>query len=311
MILTCPSCGTQYVVKDGAIPPQGRRVRCASCKHSWHQDPESDAEVDAVDDEATIAEAALIEPRTGPEAEQRAYEAARAAEIPEDDASIDEAGNLAEDAAPDEQDTETAAGYPPIDPVVPPAEALAVAQVDAGPDAPLATAGADDRGARDEPWAAGGDVLDDEFSPFAAREPEAPRRNPVLTIMLIALLIAIAAAAFWFLAPAEWKQRIGIAGSGETPLQLMMTHSDRQKLASGNELLEISGRVINPTDESQDVPPIQAQLRSSTGRLVYSWTIAPPARTLPPGASATFNSAEVNVPAGGDELTITLGSTRT
>ena len=40
MILTCPSCGTQYAVKDGAIPPQGRQVRCASCKHSWHQDPE-------------------------------------------------------------------------------------------------------------------------------------------------------------------------------------------------------------------------------------------------------------------------------
>ena len=42
MILTCPSCGTQYVVKDGAIPPEGRQVRCASCKHSWHQDPGSD-----------------------------------------------------------------------------------------------------------------------------------------------------------------------------------------------------------------------------------------------------------------------------
>ena len=23
MILTCPTCGTQYVVKDGAIPPGG------------------------------------------------------------------------------------------------------------------------------------------------------------------------------------------------------------------------------------------------------------------------------------------------
>ncbi len=41
MILTCPNCGTQYVVKDDAVPPEGRQVRCAACKHSWHQDPES------------------------------------------------------------------------------------------------------------------------------------------------------------------------------------------------------------------------------------------------------------------------------
>jgi hypothetical protein len=140
---------------------------------------------------------------------------------------------------------------------------------------------------------------------------EPRRRSPLLTILLVALLIAALAAAFWFLAPPEWKQRVGITGAGETPLQLMMTHSDRQKLASGNELLAVSGRVINPTDDPQPVPPIRAQLRSATGKLVYSWTIAPPARTLPPGASATFNSAEVNVPAGGDELTITLGSVKT
>src|SRR5437899_11330075 len=51
MILTCPNCGTQYVVKDGAIPPEGRQVRCAACKHSWHQGPdegESDAPTAAV-----------------------------------------------------------------------------------------------------------------------------------------------------------------------------------------------------------------------------------------------------------------------
>ena len=85
---------------------------------------------------------------------------------------------------------------------------------------------------------------------------------------------------------------------------------DRQRLESGNELLTVTGRVINPTDQDQPVPPLQAELRSSTGQVVYSWTIAPPARSLPPGASASFNSAEVNVPPGGDELTITLGSPR-
>src|SRR6476620_3848746 len=102
MILTCPNCGTQYVVKDGAIPPGGRQVRCASCKHSWHQDPDGadegtevgdDASRDPVaeaapphadfsgqdpgassDEDETFAEAAMIEPSTGPELEERAYE---------------------------------------------------------------------------------------------------------------------------------------------------------------------------------------------------------------------------------------------
>ena len=301
MILTCPSCGTQYVVKDGAIPPHGRQVRCASCKHSWHQDPEDGAPPEETE---TIAEAALIEPRSGPEAEQRAYEsAALGSDAPPPDTAVDEAGNLEEETRSDEL-AAVPPGYAPVEPPATPADAL-VEDEPGAPEAPLETG---DSIPQDELRGSEAGIEDDEFSPFAPREVEPARRSRLLSLLLVALLIAAAAAAFWFLAPADWKQRLGVADSGETPLQLMMTHSDLQKLSSGNELLAVSGRVINPTDEAHDVPPIQAQLRSSSGRLVYSWTIAPPARTLPPGASATFNSAEVNVPAGGDELTITLGS---
>ncbi|TNE61745.1 MAG: hypothetical protein EP335_15095 [Alphaproteobacteria bacterium] len=39
MILVCPSCSANFKIPDGAIPPEGRKVRCAKCKHSWHATP--------------------------------------------------------------------------------------------------------------------------------------------------------------------------------------------------------------------------------------------------------------------------------
>ncbi len=297
MILTCPSCGTQYVVKDGAIPPGGRQVRCASCKHSWHQDPEDagDNEIDTAVDpaaegglpeevvveeaqaedlapdsdeeqaEESFAEASLIEPRSGPEAEERAYEEA-----------------AAEDLAAAEEPAEYGKAKEEAPPVV-----------------------------AEEDWQEPPqpEAQEDEFTPFpAAAEVEPRRRSPMLAIVVVIVLVIAIAAAFWFLAPPDLKARLGLAGAGTSPLALVTTHMDRQRLESGNELLTVTGRVINPTGKEQQVPPLQAQLKTKAGKIVYSWTIAPPAHSLAPGASASFNSAEVNVPPGGDELTITLGT---
>jgi hypothetical protein len=153
------------------------------------------------------------------------------------------------------------------------------------------------------------EAQDDEFAPFPAPDETAPkRRSPALAILLVVAAIIVIAAAFWFLAPPDLKSRLGIAGAGTSPLALVTTHMDRQRLESGNELLTVTGRVINPTGKEQQVPPLRAQLKTRAGKVVYSWTIAPPAPSLPAGASVPFNSAEVSVPPGGDELTITLGS---
>ena len=305
MILTCPNCGTQYVVKDGAIPPEGRQVRCAACKHSWHQEPDVTAAAEdegpvpvaaetetiaettapaeqepmAADEDESIAEATLIEPRSGPEAEERAYEEA-----------LIEGGDVPE-----------------------PTEAAVASQVDESPSEVGGSATALESSPVQQDWREPpeAEAAADMFSPFAEDgEVEPRRRGPFLTILIVVLLVVALAAAFWFFAPPNIKAKLGLGATGDSPLALVTTHMDRQRLESGNELLTVTGRVINPTAKEQDVPPLQAQLRSKTGKLVYSWTIAPPARTLPAGASASFNSAEVNVPPGGDELTITLGDPR-
>jgi hypothetical protein len=171
---------------------------------------------------------------------------------------------------------------------------------------PRAPAAATDPDWEEPPLA---EAQDDEFTPFPAPDEVEPRRrNPVLSILIVVIIVIVIAAAFWFLAPPEFKARLGLAGVATSPLALVTTHMDRQRLESGNELLTVTGRVINPTGSEQDVPPLQAQLKTRTGKIVYSWTIPPPARSLAPGASASFNSAELRVPPGGDELTITLGT---
>jgi predicted Zn finger-like uncharacterized protein len=301
MILTCPNCGTQYVVKDGAIPPEGRQVRCAACKHSWHQDPElatlpeegpeaanasdpeqephPDGEADAIpetDDRApgedeSLSEATLIEPRSGPEAEERAYE----------EAVIEGETEGPATSAADEPVPENTPAEPEM----------------AEPE----PAAAD----WEEPPTA--EAAPDMFSPFAAEDGLEPRRrSPALTILILVLLVIVAAAAFWSFAPVGLKAKLGLTAADATSLKIVTTHMDRQHLESGNELLTLTGRVINPSANEQSVPPLQAQLKNHNGKIVYSWTIPAPAPSLAAGASASFNSAEVSVPPGGEELTITL-----
>ena len=288
MILTCPACATQYRLKDDAIPPEGRQVRCAACKHKWHQDGEGAL---APQDDAATAEAAYADADVGiapPQPDPRDAE--------EPVASIPEAA-AHEQMIAEEPQPETPGVYrePPA------AEPVAI---EPEPE-PISTAPS---------WDAPGDARRDEDYGFAAipamHDEDEPRRGGMLGWILgIVLLVVAAAAAFWFFAPPELKARAGIAEVGESELEVLLTTSDRQRLASGNELLAISGRVINSTDRELAVPPIHAELRDADSkRLVYQWTIAPPARSLAPGAAASFNSAEVDVPKGGESLSLRFAS---
>lgn len=86
MILVCPSCDTRYFAEDNAIGKEGRRVRCASCGHSWFAKNQEEGSPAPAEDTGLTREqverlrqtaAANSAARAGPHAEFRAREHAR------------------------------------------------------------------------------------------------------------------------------------------------------------------------------------------------------------------------------------------
>jgi predicted Zn finger-like uncharacterized protein len=153
---------------------------------------------------------------------------------------------------------------------------------------------------------------DQEPDPFAHRPPFRPRSNPTrrwtIAAVAAALILLGGIVAIQFFGTPSFMAQLGLpVGTAEVPLLLDVPRKpERRTLESGNELFAISGRVVNPTNQRQRVPDILAELRDAQGRVVYSWTITPPRRTIGPKGTAEFNSAEVDVPKGARELNLSF-----
>lgn len=146
--------------------------------------------------------------------------------------------------------------------------------------------------------------------PFAPEPPFKPRRNPARMWTMVAiglfLILGGTVAAVAIFGPPDIASRLGIGGSeadGALDVQLVR-RPERRILASGHELLSISGRIVNMTDEEQPVPDIRAELRNAQGAVVYDWTIQAPQRTLPAREMVEFNSAEIDIPRTAEELNL-------
>jgi predicted Zn finger-like uncharacterized protein len=145
-----------------------------------------------------------------------------------------------------------------------------------------------------------------EIDAFATEPLFRPRKNPARrwTIAAVAaglLLLGGIGAVQYFGTPSfatDLAARLGLpVAKFDIPLLLEVLHKpERRTLESGNELFAVTGKVINPTANPQRVPDILAELRDAQGRVVYSWTITPPRRSIGPKGTMEFNSAEVDVP---------------
>ena len=298
MILTCPNCATRYVVKDGSIGPKGRKVRCASCGHSWHQE----ADVSALADESPLAAPPMPrqqEEDPAPEPPEQAAPEPTETVAPPPIPEAEDIPEPPETPEPQEEATEN------VEPTPEPEEPVVETPVEEEIEAPIAVE--DQEQASPEPVAEepafvpAEDVYDDE---------EAPKRRWPLMLLIGLLLVAVAAAALVAFGPPEVKQRIGLAqAQQESPFTLMLEQQSSAPLeGTDDHRISVRGRIINETDQEQNVPIIHVTVTDALGDVTKRWTIDPPTTRLGAGESATFNSASVGQVSEGSRLTLSVGN---
>ena len=140
-------------------------------------------------------------------------------------------------------------------------------------------------------------------SQFEAAPPFRRRRNTLklwtwaAAIFAILAVGTIAAVSFWGLPDWVPVSRPTFAmGQPDLQLDFPADQQERRQLPNGTEFFGASGTITNIGGEAQTVPAILIVLRDARDRIVYSWEVQPPKRTLAPGESVTINEAVTDVP---------------
>ena len=147
--------------------------------------------------------------------------------------------------------------------------------------------------------------VDEDWAP--ARRPRRNRARLWTIVAVVAALLMVAGVvALQVFGLPEAVRRVFLPVQNANALTIN-GRPERTRLESGQDLLVLHGEITNTSDEVQRVPQIRAELRDAQGRVVHSWSIAPPVRDLEARRTVRFDSAERDVPAGGRQLSLSFG----
>ncbi|WP_298307687.1 zinc-ribbon domain-containing protein [uncultured Erythrobacter sp.] len=301
MIISCPACGTRYVVPETAIGPEGRTVRCAKCKHSWFQEPEL-LELDTEDEKpgaaATPTEEAESEEPPPPSPEPATPPppppvptSTETANVPAP--SVDHWRSEDRNASDEDEGA-------PGDDSAPPVEEESYS----GSNDPLANADDDDHYYDHADSAFGNDEYEEEASSFEYRPPFTRRRNSLkmwtLAAAVFALLATGTVVAVNYYGLPDWvpiqRPEFGI-GKADLELDFPAEQQRKEVLDSGEEIFQVRGTINNVGQETMNVPSLLIVFRDAREKNVYSWVVVPSKRELAPGESLNVTEAITDIPA--------------